>query len=81
MKFSPHHQATPSQCTGLAALVDIDGAAASGLVPVVDQVLLMAGIILTYMAGVIPTPKSYTIHQKIICEKHVASESPGVSGR
>ncbi|KAK7255928.1 hypothetical protein RIF29_29356 [Crotalaria pallida] len=69
-KSSPRLQATPLKCIGLGALVDFDGATTSGLVPVVDQVLLMASIFLTYMAGVIPIEKSITSHQKINSDKN-----------
>lgn len=81
MKIGPPLQATPLKCIGLGALVDFDGAAASGLVPVVDQVLLMASVFLTYMAGVIPVEKSFTGHQKINSDKTVFPESSDISGR
>lgn len=71
----------PLKCTGLGALVDFNGAASSGLVPVVDQVLLMGSIFLTYMAGVIPVEKSYTNYQKIDSDKNVFPESSDNSGR
>ncbi|KAE9592090.1 hypothetical protein Lalb_Chr19g0125561 [Lupinus albus] len=77
---SPRRQTTPLKCVGLGALVDINSATASGLVPVVDQVLLMASVFLTYMAGVIPVDKSYTSHQKINSDKSVFPESSEVSG-
>ncbi|CAL0304516.1 unnamed protein product [Lupinus luteus] len=79
-KASPRLQKNPVKCVGLGAFVDIDSATASGLVPVVDQVLLMASVFLTYMAGVIPVEKSYTSHQKINSDKSVFPESSDVSG-
>ncbi|XP_019461739.1 PREDICTED: uncharacterized protein LOC109360954 [Lupinus angustifolius] len=79
-KTSPRLKATPLKCVGLGALVDIDSATASGLVPVVDQVLLMASVFLTYMAGVIPVENSYTSHQKTKSDKSVFPESSDVSG-
>ncbi|KAJ0232259.1 Phosphoglycolate phosphatase [Hirschfeldia incana] len=42
------------ECTCLASLADFDAVAGSGWVPIGDQVLLMASVFLTYMAGVIP---------------------------
>ncbi|KAK7338905.1 hypothetical protein VNO77_19539 [Canavalia gladiata] len=80
LKFSPRLQATPLQCIDLGALLDFDGAATSDLVPVVDQVLLMGSIFLTYMAGVIPVEKSYANYQKTISDKNVVPESSDISG-
>ncbi|KAI4356433.1 hypothetical protein L6164_000455 [Bauhinia variegata] len=80
LEVSSHLQATPLKCIGLGALVDFDGATASGLIPVVDQMLLLASIFLTYMAGVIPAEKSYTSYPKITSDKNVVSESSGSSG-
>ncbi|XP_027350110.1 uncharacterized protein LOC113861476 [Abrus precatorius] len=79
-KFSRCRQAIPLDCIGLGALVDFDGAAASDLVPVVDQVLLMGSIFLTYMAGVIPVEKSYSSYQKTNSDKNVFPETSGNSG-
>ncbi|KAJ7950411.1 Phosphoglycolate phosphatase [Quillaja saponaria] len=67
-------------CACLGSLVDPDGAAASDLVSVVDQVLLMASICLTYMAGVIPVTKTYPTYQKIISDETVVPESSNISG-
>lgn len=46
------------ECTCLASLADFDAVAGSGWVPIGDQVLLMASVFLTYMAGVIPLRNS-----------------------
>ncbi|KAK7292975.1 hypothetical protein RJT34_15834 [Clitoria ternatea] len=80
VKFSPRLQAMPLKCIGLGALVDFDGATASDLVPVVDQVLLMGSIFLTYLAGVIPVEKSCASYQKINSDKNVVPKSSDVSG-
>ncbi|XP_061367174.1 uncharacterized protein LOC133310288 [Gastrolobium bilobum] len=80
LKISPRLQAIPLKCIGLGALVDFDGATASDLVPLVDQVLLMGSIFLTYMAGVIPAEKSYTSYQKINSNKNVFPERSDISG-
>ncbi|XP_062078856.1 uncharacterized protein LOC133783271 isoform X2 [Humulus lupulus] len=58
-------------CTCLGSLVNSEGATASTWVPVVDQILLMSSIFLTYMAGVIPIRQPY--------RKDVSSDS-NVSG-
>ena len=81
LKISSRLRATSFKCIGLGALVDLDGAAASGLVPVIDQVLLMASIFLTYMAGVVPLEKSYTSYQKTNSDIKVFSKSLDDSGR
>ncbi|XP_011083125.1 uncharacterized protein LOC105165720 [Sesamum indicum] len=53
---SARHE-TPIKCCSLGALAT-DGAVASDWVPFVNQVLLLASITLTYMAGVIPSEKT-----------------------
>ncbi|PNX74806.1 hypothetical protein L195_g030733, partial [Trifolium pratense] len=70
----------PLNCNGIGALVDLDGATTSNLVPVVNQVLLLGSILLTYMAGVIPVNKSYIRDQKINSVKDAFRESPDISG-
>lgn len=80
-EISPRLWATPLRSIGLGALVDFDGATSSDLVPVVDQMLLMASILLTYMAGVIPVEKSYTNDQKIISGENMVRETSDSSGR
>lgn len=57
-----------------------DGATTSDWVPVVDQVLLMASIFLTYMAGVIPTEKSYFSSQRNVSDDNAVHESSTFSG-
>lgn len=66
------------KCSCLGSLVNPESATASEWVPIVDQVLLMASIFLTYMAGIIPVDKSY---QKDISSDNVVPESPSSSGR
>ncbi|XP_051120857.1 uncharacterized protein LOC127244393 [Andrographis paniculata] len=51
-------QGTPVRCCSLNALASVNGAVASDWIPFVDQVLLLASITLTYMAGVIQWDKS-----------------------
>ncbi|CAJ1796996.1 unnamed protein product [Sphenostylis stenocarpa] len=79
-KLIPRLQELPLKCIGLGALVDFDGARTSDLVPVVDQILLMSSIFLTYMAGVIPVEKSHASYQKNNSDKNVFPESPDISG-
>ncbi|TKY66090.1 Ycf55 family protein [Spatholobus suberectus] len=80
LKFTPRLQKFPLKCIDLGALVDFDGATASDLVPVVDQMLLMGSIFLTYMAGVIPVEKSYASYQKTNSDKNMFPESSDISG-
>jgi len=62
-------------------LVDSDGGTPSNLVPVVNQVLLMGSILLTYLAGVIPVDKSHTRDQKSNSVKTALRDSSDISGR
>ncbi|KAH7517527.1 hypothetical protein FEM48_Zijuj09G0074400 [Ziziphus jujuba var. spinosa] len=74
---SPYLRKHSFKCSCLGSLVNPESATASEWVPIVDQVLLMASIFLTYMAGVIPVDKSY---QKDISSDNVVPESPSSSG-
>lgn len=58
-----------------------DVATVSEWIPVGDQVLLMASIFLTYLAGVIPVQKSNHTLQKSILDNVVASENSTSPGR
>ena len=57
LKLSPCLRGTSLKSTCLGFLVNPDGATTSDWIPVVDQVLLMASVFLTYTAGVIPARK------------------------
>ncbi|CAH8352306.1 unnamed protein product [Eruca vesicaria subsp. sativa] len=62
------------KCACLASLGEFDAVAGSGWVPIGDQVLLMASVFLTYMAGVIPLQNSGYSSRKNTVEE----ESPDV---
>ena len=81
LKFTTRTRELPLKCIGLGALVDFDGATTSKLVPVVDQMLLMGSIFLTYMAGVIPVERSHASYRKTNSDKNVFPESSDISGR
>lgn len=66
------------KCSCLGSLVNPEGTTASDWVPMVDQVLLMASMFLTCMAGVIPVNSSY---QNDISNDNVVAKSPISSGR
>lgn len=78
LKVSPRSVGSTMKCMCLGSLVNPEGATVSNWVPVVDQVLLMASIFLTYMAGVIPLKQSY---QKDISNESRIAESSTSSGR
>lgn len=69
------------KCSCLGFLVNPDCATASKWVPVGDQVLLMASIFLTYLAGVIPVRKSNHTSQKNILDNIVVPDSSTSPGR
>ncbi|XP_044491692.1 uncharacterized protein LOC123215593 isoform X2 [Mangifera indica] len=76
----PHPRECSFKCSCSGFLVNSDVATVSEWIPVGDQVLLMASIFLTYLAGVIPVQKSNHTLQKSILDNVVASEnstSPG----
>lgn len=80
LKVHPYPRESSSRCSCLGFLINPDGATASDWVPVGDQVLLMASIFLTYLAGVIPVRKSNISYQKEILDKNAflkSSTSPG----
>lgn len=63
------------------SLVDSDGLIPSAWIPVGDQLLLMATIFLTYLAGVIPVQKSSSTSQKDTANKVAFPENSTSSGR
>lgn len=73
-------QATLIRCCCLS-LLNADRAIISEWVPVVDQVLLLASITLTYMAGVIPAGKSLYSVKTSISAVDVVPENSSSSGR
>ncbi|KAL9397699.1 hypothetical protein Peur_011952 [Populus x canadensis] len=79
-KASPVTRKDSVKCCCLGSLVDPNGAMVSGWVSVSDQLLLMASIFLTYMAGVIPQHNSNHTHQKNFMEDNVVVEGSTSSG-
>ena len=76
MKVTHCSKESSLKCSCLA-----DGVTASDWVPVFDQLLLMASIFLTYMAGVIPTEKSYFSSQRNVSNDNAFHESSTFFGR
>ncbi|XP_073154652.1 uncharacterized protein [Henckelia pumila] len=71
---------TLNRCYCLGALVSADGAISSDWVPIADQVLLLASMILTFIAGVIPTEKNLYNNSTIGSQDDVIPESSSSSG-
>ncbi|KAL2945506.1 Cell division protein ZapD [Bienertia sinuspersici] len=67
---------SPSRCSCLGTMIDIESAAASEWVPVIDQVLLTASVLLAYMAGAVPSGRSYINSQKNDLNDMLLPESP-----
>ncbi|KAK6259788.1 putative protein family Ycf55 - like 1 [Theobroma cacao] len=80
LKVSPCFRETSLRSTGMWSLVDSDGITASDWIPFGDQVLLMASIFLTYLAGVIPVQKSSSTSQKNIADDDDFLKSSTSSG-
>lgn len=78
LRVSPLSGRMISNYTCLGSLVNSEGATASTWVPVVDQLLLMASIFLTYTAGVIPMNQPY---KKDVSSENKFPESSISSGR
>ena len=69
------------KCTCLASLAEFDAVAGSGWVPIGDQVLLIASVFLTYMAGVIPLQNSAYSSTKNTVEENPDVGTSESSGR
>lgn len=74
------HKASSVGCRCVASLVDFDGATALEFTAMVDQALLMASILLTYMAGVVPIGKPRFSPRRIISDDGAIDEGPTMSG-
>ncbi|XWS31298.1 hypothetical protein CRYUN_Cryun23aG0065100 [Craigia yunnanensis] len=81
LKISPSFRETSLRSTCMWSLVDSDGITASGWIPVGDQLLLMASIFLTYLAGVIPVQRPSSTFQKNIADDDAFPQSSTSSGR
>ncbi|KAK8565218.1 hypothetical protein V6N12_058788 [Hibiscus sabdariffa] len=80
LKSSPCFMETPLRSTCVWSLVDSDGITASEWITVGDQLLLMTGIFLTYMAGIIPAQKSGSTSRKKIADNGASSQGSTSSG-
>ncbi|GAB4830162.1 hypothetical protein Ancab_019804 [Ancistrocladus abbreviatus] len=79
-KASPRRKSSFSCCC-FGSLIESESAAAADWVPVIDQVLLMASVFLTYMAGVIPTWKSAIHSQRSIVNDGFLPKNCIIPGR
>lgn len=57
------------------------GVMTSDWIPIVDQVLLMTSVFLTYMAGVIPVEKSPFNYEQSTPNDRMVPDEASVSGR
>lgn len=80
-KINPCAKAGSMRCYCLGTLINTNGATTSEWVPVVDQVLLMASIFLTYMAGIIPAEKLLSSSRSSISIDNALSGDASLSGR
>lgn len=80
-KLNPCAKAGSMRCYCLGTLINTNGATTSEWVPVVDQVLLMASIFLTYMAGIIPAEKLLSSSRSSISIDNALSGDASLSGR
>ncbi|GMJ09019.1 hypothetical protein like AT5G48830 [Hibiscus trionum] len=80
LKMSPCFMETRLRSTCIWSLADSDGIAASEWVTVSDQLLLMTGIFLTYMAGVIPGQKYGSTYQKNTADDDALAQGSTSSG-
>lgn len=71
---------TPLRSTSVGSLVDSDSITASDWVTFGDQLLLMTGIFLTYMAGVVPVQKSSSTSPKSIADNDAFPQGSTSSG-
>lgn len=81
MKINLHHQATSLSCACLGCLASFDGTQASEWVPVIDQVLLTASMLLTYIAGVTPIQKPSFTSVNVISGDDIVPEASAFTGR
>ncbi|OMO88910.1 hypothetical protein CCACVL1_08114 [Corchorus capsularis] len=79
---NPCFRETSLRSASMWSLVDSESITASGLswIPVGDQVLLMASIFLTYMAGAIPVQRSGSTSQMNIADENAFPKSSTSSG-
>ncbi|GKU86090.1 hypothetical protein SLEP1_g662 [Rubroshorea leprosula] len=81
LMVSPCARDTSLRSSCLGSLVSSDGVTASDLILVGDQVLLMASIFLTYLAGVVPVQKSRSTFQNNTAQNNAVPESSSSPGR
>ena len=78
---NPSRKDCSMRCYCLGTLINTDAATLSEWIPIVDQVLLMASIFLTYMAGVIPAEKVLSSSRNSISTDHALPGDTTFSGR
>lgn len=71
---------SPMKCHCYGTLMNSGGLMTSDWIPIVDQVLLMTSVFLTYMAGVIPAEKSPFNSQQSTANDRMVPDEVSVSG-
>ncbi|TYI00760.1 hypothetical protein ES332_A11G156200v1 [Gossypium tomentosum] len=80
LKVSPCFMETPLRSTSVWSFVDSDRITASDWITFGDQLLLMTGIFLTYVAGVVPVQKSSSTSPKSIADNDAFPQGSTSSG-
>nr|XP_043620766.1 uncharacterized protein LOC122592572 [Erigeron canadensis] len=79
LKSNDYQKVKRMKCYCLGTLISTAGDS-SAWIPVTDQVLLMASIFLTHMAGVVPADGPFTVSGSNKVSDNVASDGNSVSG-
>lgn len=74
-----YRKESPMKCHCYFTLMNSGGMITSDWIPIVDQVLLMTSVLLTYMAGVIPAEKSPFISQNSTANDRMVPDEASVS--
>ncbi|PWA51826.1 hypothetical protein CTI12_AA461690 [Artemisia annua] len=78
-KVNHYPKANHIKCYCLGSIIS-SAVESSGWIPVTDQVLLMASVVLTHMAGVVPADGPFTIPGKNKLNDDVAPDGTPISG-
>lgn len=81
MKARFFRKGSPLKCLCYGSLINSGGVMTSDWIPIVDQVLLMTSVFLTYMAGVIPAEKSSFNSKQSTANDRMVPDEASVSGR
>ncbi|KAF8388389.1 hypothetical protein HHK36_027056 [Tetracentron sinense] len=80
LKGTPYLRKSSSRCYCLGTLINPDSATPLTWVPIVDQVLLLAGVVLAYMAGVLPSENTFFNSRRNISDHGAVPTNTSPSG-